>query len=745
MMTSKGRANLSIIIPAYNEAVVIESTLTKLSEYINKNKASLGKVEVVVVASGTDETAALAKKHSSDFDNLKVIDPGHKRGKGLSVRIGFDGAQGDLQIFMDADLATPLHHIEKTVELLSGDSDVVVGVRRLSKIHPGRLRTLFSLGSNLITRLLLFPTIRDTQCGYKGFKKEAASKVFSRQRLNGWGFDVEMLQLAKENKLKITQQKVYDWREEREEGLRGDGLMGAGFKTLADVILVRVESWGRFANRHYKAILAISMLGMFMAAMHIGLKQSIWFDEGYSIILAKRPVSELLHLTSVDAHPPLYYLALKGWATIFGWSEFALRSMSAVFAALSLGAMFMLIKKVFRPSSAVISLPFLIISPFLMRYSFEIRMYSMVMLICILATYVMVKAKESNKLGYWLLYSGLVSLGLYSLYMSVVVWLAHGLYLIASNIRESKSAKTRTPIIPNLIKQKFWIAYGVVALIFAPYVPTVIGQFQHSALPSITSPVTFKELTTILSFGISYQPEWKISVALSLLLFIFLVLTIKLMAHNYSKALKKEKNGLNLFLSILLVPIAFFALISIPPMKPYFMERYLAHFIIFGYALIGVTLDSAWRGGKHLSSIVLTFLTLGLLASGMANLNKTGNFNFQNLSYPNSKEARASIGDCTGSTIVAEDPFAYIDAAYYYPNCDLRFFSQEELGPYGGYVPLRFSTSRVSSTDQVLSSKVYHLHWEKKPDFKISQDPRYVLVKSSHFNKNFIDQYQLAN
>lgn len=746
-MLSKSRINTSLIVPAYNEESVIAKTLTELANYYKANKEDLGVTELIVVAAGNDQTAEIAKTFKKDFDRLKVIEPKSRVGKGRDVRLGFKAAEGDVQIFMDADLSIPVHHIKETVNSLRSGSDMVIGVRKLSKIHPGFIRTVFSLLSNFVTRTLFSPKIKDTQCGYKGFTKSGAKKAFQRQRLNGWGFDIELIQLARENKLKIKQQPIPDWSEAREDSvdLRGDGLLLAYAKTFADVVLLRIEAWGRFANRHYKAILALSMLGIFTVSMLIGLKQSVWFDEGYSITLAKRPISELLKLTSVDAHPPLYYLTLKLWATIFGWSEFALRSLSALFAALSLGAMFLLIKKVFRLSSAVIALPFLIISPFLMRYSFEIRMYSMVMLICLLATHVLVRAKESNKLKHWLLYSLLVTIGMYTLYMSIVVWLAHGLYLITSNIRESKNAKARTPILPTLFKQKFWLAYLLVIALFAPYVPTVIGQLQHSALPSITSPVTFKELTTVLSFGTSYQPEWQISVLLSLLIFTFLVFLIKLLSHNYSKAPKKEKNGLNLFLSIFLVPILFFALISIPPMKPYFMERYLAHFIIFGYALIGVTLDSAWRNGKHLSSIILTFLSFGLLLNGMNNLHNTGNFNFQSLNRPNAQAVRDSIRSCTVATVVADDPFAYIDSSYYYQNCDLRFFNKDELGAYGGYVPLRFSTSRVSSTDQVSAFTVFHLHWGSEPLFKISQDPRYVLVKSTHFDKHFVDEYKLKN
>ncbi|MDQ5913595.1 MAG: mannosyltransferase, partial [Patescibacteria group bacterium] len=421
----------SLIIPAYNEESVIHETLTKLSDYYKKNKEILGSTELVVVSAGTDKTGSIAKTFKNNFTKLKVVEPSKKGGKGRDVRLGFKAAEGEVQIFMDADLSTPLHHINETVRMLRNGSDVVIGVRKLSKIHPGKLRTLFSLGSNFITRLLLFPRIRDTQCGYKGFTKSAAKKAFIRHRLNGWGFDIELLQLAKENHLKVSQQKIPDWIEGREGegGLRGDGLLGAGFKTLADLILVRVESWGRFGARHYKLFITISMLASFSIAMFIGLKQSVWFDEGYSILLAKSSVSDLLHFTSVDAHPPLYYLILKGWASIFGYSEFALRSLNALFGALALGTMSLLIKKMFSKPAAIVSLPFIFLAPFLMRYNFEIRMYSLVSLLVVLATYIMLKAKESNKTLHWLAYGLIVAIGMYTLYMSALVWMAHGLYL----------------------------------------------------------------------------------------------------------------------------------------------------------------------------------------------------------------------------------------------------------------------------------------------------------------------------
>jgi mannosyltransferase len=730
----------SLIIPAYNESIIIEATLERLADYISKHKKSLGNTEVIVVAAGTDNTATLARKLKSNFDNLKVVDPGHKRGKGLSVRLGFDNAVGDVQIFMDADLATPIHHIKRTVQSLRRDSDIVIGVRTLSRIHPGKLRTLFSLGSNLITRLILFPRIKDTQCGYKGFRREVAQTIFSRQRLTSWGFDIELLQLAKENRFSVTQQSIPDWQEEREEGLRGDGLVNAGLKTFRDLSLVRLEAWARFANRHYKVLLALSMLFTFGLALWFGHSQSVWFDEGYSISLARRPISELLQLTSVDAHPPLYYLILKGWSAIFGFSEPALRSLSALLGALSIGAMFLLVKKLFRRSTAVMVLPFITLAPFLTRYNYEIRMYSLVMLIGIIATYLIVKAQESKKTLHWLLYGFAVAVGMYTLYMSAVIWIAHGIYILISSLKES----SKTP----LLKQKFWLAYGLILLLFAPYIPTLISQFQHSALPNITSRVTFNELSTILSFGLNYRPFWEISPYLTLGIFTFLVLLIKSLSANYRNASKQHKESLKLFTFVFLIPILFFALISLPPLRPYFMERYIAHFVIFGYALIGITVEQAWRNGKYKPALVLAILSSGMMIGGLIHLRQIGNFNFQTLSKPSAKylsqEARG-CNDITQTTVVADEPGAYIDGFYYYLDCDLRFYSQNELGQYGGYVPIRFSAARIDSNSDLFAQRVLHLRWESKTrsQFEIASDSRYELVKSTKIDKQYLDEYRL--
>jgi mannosyltransferase len=721
----KEEIQLSIIIPSYNEELIIAETLQKVSSYLKKNKKDFGLTEVIVVSAGQDKTSKIALSKKDLFDKFKLVSPAKIGGKGRDVRLGFKAATGQVQIFMDADLATPLHHIKTAYLSLTSGSDVVIGVRKLSKIHPGFLRSLFSMASNLVTRMTLFPTIRDTQCGFKGFTKSAAKKAFLRQRLNGWGFDIELLQLVRECKLKLTQQQILDWEEGREEGLRGDNLFTAGFKTFADILLVRLEAWGRFMGRHYRPILVMAMASTFALALSLGLKQSVWFDESYSIMLAKSSIPDLFRLTGVDAHPPFYYLLLKGWASIFGYSELALRALSALLASFSVGAMFMFIKKFFRLSAATVTLPLLVLAPFLVRYSFEVRMYSLVTLLVVLATYFLKLGLEQNRKKDWAIYALLITLGMYTLYMSALVWAAHFIYVsyyqFKFNSNSKFNSKQKSGGLINFISQKSTLAYITAGALFLPYLTTLISQFKNSALPSITSAVGFRQLTSILSFGLIYRPETQISPALGLLLMAFLVLMIRLVSSSFSTGNRAYKANLSLVLSVLLLPIALLALVSL--LSPYFMERYVAHYIIFGYTLIGITLDSAWRKGRHKEAFILGALSLALLMVGTFNLHQTGNYNYQNDTKPSAKQLLASIPCDQNTTVLAYDPYIYIDLLYTFQkdlHCNFKFYSQEELPEFGAYNALNNSPQRVSSYASLNTQEVYYISPGSKEPLDLS-------------------------
>lgn len=236
--------DLSIIIPAYQEAVRIEKTLDELAKYLKEN--DYHQVEVLVVtADSPDGTATLARAKSGLFESFRVIDAGAKVGKGRDVRTGMLAAGGKYRIFMDADLATPLHHLETVRRLMKERVDVAIAVRKLRSSHTG-IRRVISGGGNFLVQALLLPGINDSQCGFKLFSSKATNDLFRRQTIMGWGFDMEILAIARQLKYKIVTFTVSDW-DDKPHGTFESEVHSAALATLGDLVLI---SWRRIIGRY---------------------------------------------------------------------------------------------------------------------------------------------------------------------------------------------------------------------------------------------------------------------------------------------------------------------------------------------------------------------------------------------------------------------------------------------------------------------------------------------------------------
>lgn len=472
----------------------------------------------------------------------------------------------------------------------------------------------------------------------------------------------------------------------------------------------------------------------------IGLGQSVWFDEGYSIMLAQSSWAELLALTAVDAHPPLYYLLLKGWGELFGFSELALRSLSAVFLVGAIIVAAALIRRLFSAKVALLVLPFLILGPFLLRYGFEIRMYSLALLIAVSATYALVVARQSQQKRHWLVYAVLVALGMYTLYMMIVVWFAHLVWLLFGSLKQRP-------------RQPFWrwqwlYAFGGAVVLFIPYIPTFFYQMTNSALPGIGAPVTLTKYVDMTTVLLLFTPEWQLNAWLSLLLLAVVVAFVSIAYKTYRLLRQNERSNYWLLVSLALVPIAFYTLISLPPLTPIFVNRYLAHVSLFIYLLVGVTLAVALVRRSQFSQrmrrlAVLTYAwTIVILLFGVSSLAVTGNFIFERLQSPQTQQIRADI-DCGNAVVVADDPYTYIDARFYFTDCDFRFFSQDPVRKVGGYAPLHDSTARVASPEDLTAPYVIRLGWDGA-EASFAPDGRYVLVDSRVYDKQLVEVYALS-
>ncbi|OGY60741.1 MAG: hypothetical protein A3F99_01880 [Candidatus Colwellbacteria bacterium RIFCSPLOWO2_12_FULL_43_11] len=190
---------LSVIIPAYNEVKRLPITLMDIDKHLSKAKYSY---EILVVNDGsTDGTAEVVNRFSTIVKNLRLVDNKENKGKGGVVKQGMLEALGEYRLFTDADNSTSVDHFNKMIPYFKEGYEVVIGSRDIegSELHPSQAwykRLLGNMG-NLYIQALLLPGIWDTQCGFKCFSEEAANKIFSLQRVTGWGFDVEILSLAK--------------------------------------------------------------------------------------------------------------------------------------------------------------------------------------------------------------------------------------------------------------------------------------------------------------------------------------------------------------------------------------------------------------------------------------------------------------------------------------------------------------------------------------------------------------------
>jgi len=196
---------LSVVIPAYNEEELIKDTLNSVECFLSCQKYNY---EIIVVDDGSqDSTFSAVKDLVPSFGNLKIIRNGRNRGKGYSVSRGMLFSKGKFRIFMDADNSTSIDQITNLFPFLENGYDVVIGDRtlkesRIKKHQPLHKELLGNIGNKLI-RFLAVPEIGDTQCGFKLFSAEAAEDIFSKLTIDRWGFDIEVLAIAKSLGYKI--------------------------------------------------------------------------------------------------------------------------------------------------------------------------------------------------------------------------------------------------------------------------------------------------------------------------------------------------------------------------------------------------------------------------------------------------------------------------------------------------------------------------------------------------------------
>jgi len=205
---------LSVIIPSYNEEKRISKTLLAIDQYLQKQPYEY---EIIVVSDGAkDKTVEVVKDFERQIKNLKVIDNKENHGKGWVVRQGMLAAQGQIRLFMDADNSTTLDHFDKMRPYFEQGMDVAIGTRDAKDakgasqaVSQSFFKRQLGNAGNILIQIFAVPGIWDTQCGFKAFSERAAKDIFSRAKIDRWGFDIEALALARRLKYKIAIVPVY--------------------------------------------------------------------------------------------------------------------------------------------------------------------------------------------------------------------------------------------------------------------------------------------------------------------------------------------------------------------------------------------------------------------------------------------------------------------------------------------------------------------------------------------------------
>ena len=230
---------LSIVIPAHNEENRLPETLKQVIRYLEKQPFAS---EVIVVENGsTDRTSAIAREFAEKNGNVKAIQ-NDWRGKGLAIQRGVNEAKGEYVFMCDADLSMPVEEISKFLPPQLNNVDIAIGSREAPgavRYNEPYYRHFTGRVFNTLIRLLVLPTLQDTQCGFKCIRADVARDIFRYQTLTGWAFDVELLYIARHHGYQIVEIPI-DWYFNADSKI---SVLRDSLRMFLDLLLIRRHAW----------------------------------------------------------------------------------------------------------------------------------------------------------------------------------------------------------------------------------------------------------------------------------------------------------------------------------------------------------------------------------------------------------------------------------------------------------------------------------------------------------------------
>lgn len=451
-----------------------------------------------------------------------------------------------------------------------------------------------------------------------------------------------------------------------------------GFKSFGG----RLIAWKSFdISMLFAAILAY--VGLVSARLSTW---SIWFDEAFTAYITRFNFAEIAHYTGNDMHPPLYYWLIKVWTSVFGTNEIGFRSFSMVFGVVTIVLGFLLLRRLFSRRAATVGAWLLALSPMLIRFGDEARMYTLVTAIALGATYLLFRAMTSNRRKYWVTYGLLVAAGMLTHYFMALVWLAHWvwryIYLRVDGLRGKK--------LFGKFFDKSWVWTHVLAVgIFAVWLPTAIHQFSVLQAGFWIPTVSAHTLTNYFTNILLYLDHDKVESWLALLYFAVIVGSVVLIYRTYKHmTVKKDRQSLLLIGSLVITPPLILLLLSMPPLKSSFLDRYLMSSIVALVLLLAIAIVHGRKTQQKLGllPILMSVLILISFGVGIDRVYYYGNYNKISNTSIRTKQLIAAVAEKAepGEPLIATDPWIFYEAVFYNsPDHPIYFLNQTTEYKYG--------------------------------------------------------------
>lgn len=446
---------------------------------------------------------------------------------------------------------------------------------------------------------------------------------------------------------------------------------------------------------------------------------SIWFDEGFSAYIIRFDYALIAHYTGLDVHPPLYYWLLKTWTLLFGASPVGMRSMSWFFAVVALVGLYLLIRRVFRSSSvALVAVGFASLTPLLIRYADEARMYTLSFAIITWATYALFRAMQTKNRRWWVLYAVLLMAGMLTHYLIALAWIVHWIWRWVA--LRGKGWR--------VFFSREWIGAHVVAVaLYAWWTPLLIKQFtsvqQGFWIPAVTARTPIDYLSNALLYRYAGETTgwWAFVV-------VVLAASTIVSAIQAVRVQKKAVRSEALLLGALaFLPPLLLMLVSMPPLRSTFVDRYVLFSAVILMALAGVGVRRLMAKRPRLAVALGAVIILSAV-TGIAQVYHDGNANKNSaeLSLLQAGDVVKLVGEqgTAGQPIIAANAWLYYEAATYSTEAHPVMYLNESLTEdYGSLAMLKDDAhGKIMSLSDYTSTHRY-VWYLKSADASVEIEP----------------------